>query len=505
MELVRKLQQSFYKDDDAESNQQELESSEISNSDVGTTRPASSTRIIRDLPLWRVQWTELPGSQNVLNVHVAHYTNMFQKILKGRTKRWGEFDRNGVGDTANDDNADDNDYDDDDNEDHDNEDHDDDDNDDDNADDDDGPFYFGHIFLKGGSENLDNPDYALQEGDVGVLMRISDSRQLMQDGRLTLVVQALERFRIHRVVRPHSPYAIADVEVVVDSEQVASAAAQAATASVSVSESVNDTIDQSVCAETAEDSAVNRALAWHPFEYRRVLMDECELARDATGSVAGVAISPLSNYDAAATTGNSPEVGCPDAERAREENLVAIAERNTWLKLDQLLNLLSVASQGEVGVPVPTQILGLLPRAGCALGSEEGESSLITEPWPEDFFLERAVAKMEAATARSTSGSVVGTHSTSPFVRVDAGDSDGDSGLARYSPLRRAQRLSYVIWTLAESIDLDRSGNSSDQGRYDRETLLRIDSTEQRLALAIEKMDLICALLRQIIRMQGPR
>lgn len=34
--------------------------------------------IIDNLPLWRVQWTELPGYQNELNVHVAHYTHMFR-------------------------------------------------------------------------------------------------------------------------------------------------------------------------------------------------------------------------------------------------------------------------------------------------------------------------------------------------------------------------------------------------------------------------------------------
>ena len=36
-----------------------------------------------DVPLWRTQWTELPGYQNVfmLNVHVTQYTNMYQQII----------------------------------------------------------------------------------------------------------------------------------------------------------------------------------------------------------------------------------------------------------------------------------------------------------------------------------------------------------------------------------------------------------------------------------------
>eukprot|EP00536_Pseudo-nitzschia_multiseries_P012582 jgi/Psemu1/290382/fgenesh1_pg.490_\ len=416
MELVRKLQRSFY--------QPETESTDPEEAVATTTTTSSSSAAILvdlPLPLWRVQWTELPGYQNVLNVHVPHYTRY-----------------SGDGTSSGD-----------------------------------------------GSENLDNPDHALQKGDMGVLMRISDSRQHTEDGRLTLVVQALERFRIHRVVRSHSPYAIADVELVVDEEQTAGGSSEA---------------------------AVARALESHPFEYRRVLVDECELARDQTGRLAGVAISPLSNYDGGATTATTTTAnkeGSPSGEPTQDAaNLaaaVAIAERDTWLKLDELLNLLSIASQGEIGVPVPSQILGLLPRTGCALlpGMAKGEGladdgpSLVPHPWPEDFFLEKAVAKLEAAMTKNKNGAGVGTYSKSPFVRVDAEEEDPNKA-REYCPLRRAQRLSYVIWTLTESIDLDRSGNDTD-----RESLLRIDSTRERLELAVEKIDRICMLLQQIIRMQG--
>ncbi len=67
--------------------------------------------ILRDVPLWRVQWTELPGMQNVLNVWQPHYTNMFMKIVNGPR-----------------------------------------------------PWYFGHLFLPGGTESLNKTEYYLHEG-----------------------------------------------------------------------------------------------------------------------------------------------------------------------------------------------------------------------------------------------------------------------------------------------------------------------------------------------------
>ena len=78
---------------------------------------------IHDLPLWRVQWSELPGFQNVLNVWQPHYTHMFEKIVRGPE-----------------------------------------------------PWYFGHVFLPGGTPNLGKKEeYGLTRGSksaiVGTLMQ----------------------------------------------------------------------------------------------------------------------------------------------------------------------------------------------------------------------------------------------------------------------------------------------------------------------------------------------
>lgn len=162
MALVRALQSAYYQSD---------------TSTAPTLDTASG--ILRNLPLWRVQWTELPGRSNVLNVHEGIYTNMFETCLR-REK----------------------------------------------------PFYVGHVHLPGGSKNIKSEQrcYELKtwreevkdkhRGDsersavVGTLLRITDFRRL-SDGRLILLVQALERFVVVNCVQ-ELPYSIADVQILPD-------------------------------------------------------------------------------------------------------------------------------------------------------------------------------------------------------------------------------------------------------------------------------------------------
>ena len=407
MKLVRELQKTFYKDEEAPTVQVGLETD-------ASLQDTIALSTIQNLPLWRVQWTELPGSQNVLNVHVPHYTNMFQKILKGQSKKWGDHDDENDGTNG-------------------------------------GDYYFGHIFLPGGSENLDNPDYALREGDVGTLMRVCDSRQ-QSDGRLTLVVQALEKFEISSVVRSHSPYAIADVSVRIDDEQIGNE-------------------DEK---EDATTKAVSKAFANHPFEYRKVSIDECEITSD-DGTVVGLSVSPLSNFDATQTIVDATDDG---------GDSVAVAESEVWIQLDELLKLLRIASNG-VGVPVPTQLMGLLPQSR-SVASQDG--NVVQEEWPSNFGLDAVVTTME----EKATSTVVGTHSKSPFVRVSP---------TNYSALRRAQRLSYVVWTLTDSIALP--VEEPEYKSYSPETILGLTSTEERLKLAQDKMEKVCLLLKKVLRMQG--
>ena len=153
-----------------------------------------------------------------------------------------------------------------------------------------------------------------------------------------------------------------------------------------------------------------------------------------------------------------------------------------------------------------------------SLSSSSSSSSNQLLVWPTDFELDEVVSSFEGEqyiNTLSPSAAVVGTYSKSPFVRVDdyccidgnnnniddnnddsGSSNDNDTNCACYSPLRRAQRFSYVVWTLSESIAL----TETDVDRYSRQNILEIDSTKERLELAIEKMDKICILIRQVLR-----
>ena len=101
--------------------------------------------LLRDLPLWRVQWAVLPGFQEVLHVHVPHYCDALSRVLAGPQ-----------------------------------------------------PWRFGHLYLPGGSANLGDPCYALEPGSqaplVGTLMEVLQA-VAFPDGRLLILAAGVARFK----------------------------------------------------------------------------------------------------------------------------------------------------------------------------------------------------------------------------------------------------------------------------------------------------------------------
>lgn len=126
--------------------------------------------VITDLPLWRVQWSVLPGFNQLLNVHVPHYTHMFSQLADAPSEG----------------------------------------------------ARFGHLLLPGGSENLGDPRYALEPRTeaplVGVLMRVRAVVPL-SEGRMQIVAHALCRFEVMRATQT-LPYSRADVRLLPDSEEI---------------------------------------------------------------------------------------------------------------------------------------------------------------------------------------------------------------------------------------------------------------------------------------------
>jgi Lon protease-like protein len=174
MEMVRKLQKSFYS-----------QASNDTNKETQLSQLQSDTGIMTNVPLWRVGWVEVPGRANCLNVHEGQYTHMFETILSGPQ-----------------------------------------------------PWYVGHLHLPGGSQmaRSGQRQYDLKtwrdevqdetrfetirerSAVVGTVMRITDVRR-MADGRLTLLVHPMERFVVDRIVQS-VPYSVADVQILPDLEEV---------------------------------------------------------------------------------------------------------------------------------------------------------------------------------------------------------------------------------------------------------------------------------------------
>jgi len=121
-----------------------------------------------DLPLWRVQWNALPGERQVYNVHVPHYTALFERLVRGPK-----------------------------------------------------PWYFGHILLPGGSENLREPRYSLEGGEdatrLGTVMQLL-AVERREDGTLTVVSQGVGRFSVQSVTKS-LPHDFVAAEWVLDAEE----------------------------------------------------------------------------------------------------------------------------------------------------------------------------------------------------------------------------------------------------------------------------------------------
>ena len=232
MELVRKLQKSFYQDPANETPRAALD-------------PA--TGIFQNLPLWRVGWVEVPGRANCLNVHEGHYTNMFETILAG-PQPWYVGHLHLPGGTKN------------------------------------ARSQQAQYELKNWREEIqDESRWEQSETErsavVGSLMRITDYRRL-QDGRLVMLVHPLERFVVETVIQSF-PFARADVQILPDIHYLPV-------------ETSGDEGDENFY-KVARAKAVRESFAFHDYEFSKtkVLALPKEKEYLETTASFGSAIAPL--------------------------------------------------------------------------------------------------------------------------------------------------------------------------------------------------------------------
>ena len=455
MRTIRALQDVFY----SSSEEDEVsESCEV--------QPEGS---IASLPLWRVSWTELPGRSNVLIVHEARYTHMFEQVIRN------------------------------------------------------GQMLFGHLRLPGGSNSIGKQGYELlswkdeaalqQQSDdgseaeycytddvqehsscrsacVGTLMKIVDYRR-MGDGKMLLLVHALDRFTVSNPIQ-ELPFSVADVQLLPDYEEMEYCLAQRQ----QVQQASNQTwYEYSVVnnrdVTKARQMATSEQVRWQQYEFdasvklpvRNDGSDDLSPA-DVVGSALKSVVphvpfsSSVSASDLLLPTsegqlededdkdGSSPaqnptdttvpmekllvDSGIllgpsePDPSRRRSSFSIEQLERELWIFVNEWVEVNNAMSS------FPPELLALLPPRD-------------TFDWPDDFILEDLATTMAAASQLKGSR---------PFVRVT-----GD-----YPAHRRRRRLSYVISALTDHTPF---------GCGMPPILLEIHSTRDRLEAVLDVFEFV--------------
>ena len=450
MKTIRALQDAFY-------------SSGAEEDEVSSACHVEPDGSIASLPLWRVSWTELPGRSNVLIVHEARYTHMFEQVIRN------------------------------------------------------GQMLFGHLRLPGGSNSIGKEGYELlswkdeadimvasqadEDGNeaeycytddvqehsscrsacVGTLMKIVDYRR-MGDGKLLLLVHALDRFVVSKPIQ-ELPFSIADVQLLPDNEEieyVLHAQQQKGETSDDMWYSALDSSD----VIKARRTATSNALRWQQYEFD----DAVKLPVRSDGSddltpadVVGTALKSvvphvpfapsaipsklLSSLDddsgSESSSSQNPSDSLPmekhlidsgillgpsepEPSRRRSSFTIEQLERELWIFVNEWVQVNNAMSS------FPPELLALLPPRG-------------TYEWPDDFILEDLATTMAAASELKGSR---------PFVRV-AED---------YPAHRRRRRQSYVISALTDHTPF---------GKGMPPILLEIHSTRDRLEAVLDVFEFV--------------
>ena len=426
---------------------------------------------IASLPLWRVSWTELPGRSNVLIVHEARYTHMFEQVIRN------------------------------------------------------GQMLFGHLRLPGGSNSIGKQGYELlswkdeaeimlstQQSDdeseaeycytddvqehsscrsacVGTLMKIVDYRR-MGDGKMLLLVHAVDRFTVSNPIQ-ELPFSVADVQLLPDYEEMEYCLAQQQQVQQASNQTWYSFLNNSDVIK-ARHMATSEQARWQEYEFDRSVrlpvrndgsddLSPADVVGSALKSVvphvpfsSSVSASELllctsegqleDEFDKDSPSAQNPtDTTCtvpmekllvdsgillgpsdPDPSRRRSSFSIEQLERELWIFVNEWVEVNNAMSS------FPPELLALLPPRD-------------TFDWPDDFILEDLATTMAAASQLKGSR---------PFVRVT-----GD-----YPAHRRRRRLSYVISALTDHTPF---------GQGMPPILLEIHSTRDRIEAVLDVFELV--------------
>jgi len=380
----------------------------------------------------------------------------------------------------------------------------------------------------------------------GTLLRVTDRIFQDDDGHIVLAVQAIEKFRVHNLASLPGTSLRTDVQISPDRELIQSFFDKALLSSASYLSDISgdgsssqvlsspSAINGAARAAAVADSNRMRKFEYHPIflekkptvqsrlqsnpndsNAKKMIKDAIKKKEEKESSGAEyVSVVQLANFcafefaslsksdtvtsqalktywehmakehssqgmntdeedmfsdDTTSSSSTSfflPELATTSQPPASADE-IEMKEMQLWVSLDDMIRLLSMAASSTV--PLPSQLLGLLPKRN---------------DWPKYFQLEEYANRFK--------GNTIGTAFQSPFVRVDQITCSNSS--LSYSPLRRAQRLSYAIWLLLDGLSM----TGAEPAPPPRHLLLEMDMA-QRLDAARATLEGINTILKQML------
>jgi len=380
----------------------------------------------------------------------------------------------------------------------------------------------------------------------GTLLRVTDRIFQDDDGHIVLAVQAIEKFRVHNLASLPGTSLRTDVQIAPDRELIQSLFDKALLSSASYLSDIDEggsssktlsspsAINGAARAAAVADSNRMRKFEYHPIflekkptvqsrlqsnpndsNAKKMIKDAIEKKEEQKSGAEYVSVVQLANFCAFEFASLSKsdivtsqalktywehmakEQSCQGMMNTDEEDMfyddstsssstsfflpelattsqppasadeIEVKEKQLWVSLDDMIRLLSMAASSTV--PLPSQLLGLLPKR---------------DDWPKYFQLEEYANRFK--------GNTVGTAFQSPFVRVD--QITCSNSTLSYSPLRRAQRLSFAIWLLLDGLSM----TGAEPAPPPRHLLLEMDMA-QRLDAARDTLEGINTILKQML------
>ncbi|KAL7489035.1 hypothetical protein ACHAW6_014615 [Cyclotella cf. meneghiniana] len=470
MDIVRKLQNTYYRsindlDYGRKSEDKESYGNDICSSGK-TAKLDEATGRVLNLPLWRVGWVETPGRRNCLNVHEGQYTHMFETILS-RSTASERGDDEGLGE---------------------------------------GPLYFGHLYLPGGSasgrsgqgkyqlktwqqELYDEARFDLsvlntykgneyvndRSAVVGCLMQILDHLR-MDDGRLIILVQAVERFVVDEIIQTR-PYAVANVQILLDDEQLPWSKSTNLRGGNDVvkggnlsSDNAKRAIDENIC-KYIRGNAVSASFYYHDYEFdkpklpisdNRIVDDKSDkyISKDDIPWIGISKLLPFARY-------STDDISLERANEKRDS-----ADKSLFVASDGFAAGVPPLEQqlqdgGILWNPFPIMASDVVIRRSQDLSDCDSLETLLWLALDDFCRATRFVLPEEISCLIPPEMDYLGI---TPKTTLSP----------KYPKLRRQRRLSYLAPSLIENLDV---------GKGMRQVWLNTPSTRARLRGALERFD----------------